>query len=295
MFERFGSSKFKNKIKFILVVKHAIKNFSSVAFNVLRNNFPISVTFNDGAQMNIANIHDLVFLSRHDAWKYCQINEGVLSVRFDGKTAKFSDWRYNADIYGIFITEDYKSIPVKNSIVVDVGANIGDSSIYFALSGAKKVIAIEPIFANYQCLKNNVRLNNLNNIELKMVGVSGTSGEITVAGDIISSGHMTESTMNEGGQKIDLVSLKNIVDEYKIDSGILKMDVEGYEHGIIMSSNPETLLKFKHIFAELHYETIKPINEIKEKLEQIGFVTSLKYVSSSFGTSTFIEAKNTKH
>jgi FkbM family methyltransferase len=50
---------------------------------------------------------------------------------------------------------------VKNKIVVNVGAYTGDSAIYFALRGAKKVIAIEPRSNAFNEMLENIRLNNL--------------------------------------------------------------------------------------------------------------------------------------
>ena len=293
MLEKFGSSDIRTKINFIREIRQVCKNFNNIAFNVLRNNFPISVTFKDGIQMKVTNIHDLVFLARHNAWKYCQINEDELQVSFNGSTVKFSDWRHNGDIPRIFIKEDYKSIPAKNSTVIDVGANIGDSSIYFALKGAKKVIAIEPVLANYQCLKKNVKLNDLKNIEFKMVGVAGERDKITIDVNMLSNGAMVKSNK---GQEIEMITLEDVVNEYNIESGILKLDCEGYEHEIIMFSSPDILLKFKYIFTELHFKTIKPINEIKQKLEQIGFNVSFNYLLGlqfpAFLIATKINADN---
>ena len=47
-------------------------------------------------------------------------------------------------IYEIFEEEDYKFLNVKDKNVLDIGAFVGDSPIYFILKGAKKVYAIEP-------------------------------------------------------------------------------------------------------------------------------------------------------
>jgi len=45
-------------------------------------------------------------------------------------------------IYEIFEEEDYKFLNVKDKKVLDMGAFVGDSAIYFILKGAKKVYAI---------------------------------------------------------------------------------------------------------------------------------------------------------
>ncbi len=47
-------------------------------------------------------------------------------------------------IYDVFDCGEYGVLDVSGKVVIDVGASIGDSAIYFALKGARKVIAIEP-------------------------------------------------------------------------------------------------------------------------------------------------------
>ena len=42
----------------------------------------------------------------------------------------------------LFLKEDYRFLPVRNKVVVYIGAGIGDSSIYFVSHGAKKVLAL---------------------------------------------------------------------------------------------------------------------------------------------------------
>jgi len=50
----------------------------------------------------------------------------------------------NGDLADVFGSEEFKSMNFLNKIVLDIGANIGDSSIYYATLGAKKVMAVEP-------------------------------------------------------------------------------------------------------------------------------------------------------
>ncbi|MCH7561417.1 MAG: FkbM family methyltransferase [Thaumarchaeota archaeon] len=59
----------------------------------------------------------------------------------------------NGDLRGVFLRDNYKFLPVENKIVLDIGANIGDSSIYFALKGSKKIISLEPFPKNYEMVK----------------------------------------------------------------------------------------------------------------------------------------------
>ncbi len=284
---KFGTSSTRTKINFIKEIRGACKNFTSIAYNVIRNNFPILVTFNDGIQKEVANVHDLVFLSRHDAWKYCEIKEDELSILFNDKTVKFSDWRHNGDIQRIFLKEDYKGFPTENSVVVDVGANIGDSSIYFSLCGATKVIALEPVLRNYNAMEKNIEINGIKNIIPKLAECAGEKRKITIDPDAASNGLMI---LSDNGSEIELITLTDIVNEYSIEAGLLKLDCEGYEYEIVMSTDPKILSKFKYIFGELHYDTIKPINEMREKLEKAGFSVLFKYDFYP-EIPSFIEAK----
>jgi predicted RNA methylase len=56
----------------------------------------------------------------------------------------------NGDIRNIFVNNIYEHLPVEGRSVVDIGANIADSCIYFALHGANNVIGLEPFPRNYE-------------------------------------------------------------------------------------------------------------------------------------------------
>ena len=65
----------------------------------------------------------------------------------------------NGSICGEFGDEIYDFCDVNGRYVVDVGANIGASAIYFATKGAKKVLAFEPF--PYSCRAMNETLRKI--------------------------------------------------------------------------------------------------------------------------------------
>jgi len=67
---------------------------------------------------------------------------------------------YNA-INETFEEKQWDFLNVQNRSVLDIGAFIGDSSIYFILKGAKKVYAIEPHPDAYKEMLENIKLNNM--------------------------------------------------------------------------------------------------------------------------------------
>ena len=69
--------------------------------------------------------------------------------------------------------------PIKGNTVIDVGANIADSSISFALSGASKVIAVEPYRWSYGMATENIELNNLKDCIVMLNAGSGGSTHAT--------------------------------------------------------------------------------------------------------------------
>lgn len=167
----------------------------------------------------------------------------------------------------IFLDESYSKLNPNGKTVVDVGANIGDSAIYFAVRGARHVYAFEPFEYVLNTARNNIRLNKLEkNITLIQAAVGEKEGSITLNPEDHSSGGSDLKPSN-CGVPIDVLTLENIVDKFKIQNGILKVDCEGSEYGILLPAKEETLRKFDEIFLEYHYG----YSNLVQKLKNSGF------------------------
>ncbi|RLG62913.1 hypothetical protein DRO21_06825, partial [archaeon] len=91
-------------------------------------------------------------------------------------------------IHSTFIKQVYHMLNVKNRIVIDIGAYIGDTPIYFILKGARKVIAVEPYPRHYALAKENIALNGLDNrVTLLNVAISGRNEVIKLDGECLCS------------------------------------------------------------------------------------------------------------
>ncbi len=174
-------------------------------------------------------------------------------------------------LFETFVEEQY-NVDVKGREVVDVGANIGDSSIYFAIKGAKKVLAFEPLPSVYQVALENVKLNRLENvITLINAGVGSKDGVIKVPStiDLDKSGvfHVT----GEGDVEVPVYSLKRIREMVK-DPYLLKMDCEGCEVDIILNSEE---MDFEKIIFEHHaFLTNVAYRRLTNKLKGEGYICS---------------------
>jgi len=70
----------------------------------------------------------------------------------------------NADDIAEIFAEDLYEVPevlsgLRGRDVIDIGANTGDTALYFILNGARKVIAVEPLPNVARCAEENVRLS----------------------------------------------------------------------------------------------------------------------------------------
>ena len=177
----------------------------------------------------------------------------------------------NGDLFNIFHEQDYDFLPVKNRVVIDIGANIADSSIYFGMIGAKKVIALEPFPKNFEVAQKNITLNGFTDkIELLNAGCCGGQSKDMVL-DASANGVCCQSMQSSLGSKIHFYTLQELINKYNIDSpAVLKIDCEGCEYDIILSNDRTMLDKFSHIQVEYHYG----FRDLKKHLVDANFSVS---------------------
>lgn len=158
-------------------------------------------------------------------------------------------------------------------IVIDVGANLGDSSLFFAKKGFK-VIGFEPLNEVYEIALENIKLNNLEGkITLVNKGVGAKKGFIQLYYNDINSSLSATTTKPikiNTKKRVEVTTIDEIIKEYALENlFLLKMDCEGCEFEIISNSN---LSMFKEIVFEYHtfLSGIK-YNQLTDKLEKEGF------------------------
>ena len=204
------------------------------------------------------------FLVRSDNIKFIANNISELSVILEN-----------------FIENQYDWLDAKDKKVVDIGANIGDTAVYFSkVKKAKKVIAFEPYPYSYNIAKKNIILNKLKNVVILNQGVGNKETFIRIKEGFISTGGSNLKSF-DSGKKVKIVTLKDIVKKYKIENDILKMDCEGCEYSIILNADKETLRSFDQIMIECHYG----YKNIERKLKETGFEVSHSKVHYSYNKS----------
>ncbi|MGA3020473.1 MAG: FkbM family methyltransferase [Candidatus Micrarchaeales archaeon] len=166
-----------------------------------------------------------------------------------------------------FITEEYRKLDVKGREVVDVGASIGDSAIYFAMKGAHRVYGFEAYPYSYRIALKNVKLNNLNKkVMLFNECLGGKPGSILID-EKFKSEERSPLMHFEKGKRIRVITLDEIVKRHNIKDAILKIDCEGCEYDIVLKTKPEILRRFSQIMIEYHYG----FRDLEKKLREAGF------------------------
>ena len=145
-----------------------------------------------------------------------------------------------ATFYQIFGNQEYGEVPIKFSpkTIIDLGANIGLASIFFANKYPNsKILAIEPEESNFKMLKKNTE--NYKNITLFKNAISNLNGlNVSVQDEGYGKwGFMTKIIDSKLKNEVKTVSIDTLVNDYNISSiDILKIDVEGAEKELFESN-----------------------------------------------------------
>jgi len=169
----------------------------------------------------------------------------------------------------------YEKIDVKDRVVVDVGAYIGDSAIYFASRGARKVVALEPHPGAYEEMLENIRLNSLENIIFPInAGLASRPGKILLEEVDVETTNVTYYKPNDRKGSIPAVTLQDLIKRFDLNNAILKMNCEGCEYDVILNDY-EHVKTFDELIFQYHAFTTKiPVKLLLEKLSE-GFTCEM--------------------
>lgn len=145
---------------------------------------------------------------------------------------KFVGQRIALGKYEEFETDLILKQVKQDSVVVDVGANIGYYTLLLAKT-VKRVYAIEPEEETFEILRKNVEANNLENVVLIKAAASDKKG---VTNLIKSEDNFGDHKIGlKGKEKVKTIRLDDLLTgEKKID--LIKIDTQGYEEKVIMGA-----------------------------------------------------------
>ena len=142
---------------------------------------------------------------------------------------------------------------VDNGIVIDIGAYIGDTALYFIHRGARRVYAFEPVEKFYRYLLRNVARNSLEDRVIAFnYGVWFKNSAIKANMEGAGTGSKMDYSRPYVGLKVR--SLKDIFEMVYEREGVIdlvKMDCEGCEYSLLRLDK-ELLSLPKQYIIEIH-------------------------------------------
>ncbi len=168
----------------------------------------------------------------------------------------------------VFMSDFYKfNSENKKPVIIDCGANIGLSVLYFKHTHPESVIyAFEPDTKNYNYLAENVKSFGWEkSVFIYKQLVSDTAGfeyfeELGNAGSKI----VNENQQNSNTSKIEKIRLKDFLTALSCQIDFLKLDIEGSEFDVIPDLK-ELFPKIKKMYIEFHSD----VNNFPEMYEYI--------------------------
>ena|GEM_PF-543549 len=190
-------------------------------------------------------------------------DEGVLKL-----------YSFENDVYFKKVPEYH---PKADHIIIDVGAHIGTFSLLAASKVTQgKVFAIEASQDTFDYLKKNIESNGFKNIIPERLALCDKSGTIRLYHDLTDGnwGDTIVKKVSESFEDCPADTLEGFLKSHDIACcNFLKINCEGAEFGIILSTSKQTLRKIKICHISYHSDLTEGCseNELMKYLQDTGF------------------------
>jgi len=190
------------------------------------------------------------------------------------KLIKFTDGKhFRYVIQEVFLNKVYSFFSEKNKpVIIDIGANIGVTSLYFKdLFPKSKIFAFEPNPIAYTLLVRNKEINKVSGLYTFNIAVTSQEKSATI--DFYISNESVVSTAIKDYRderflfkkiKVKSISFKKIIASFKFID-LLKVDVEGSEYGYI-NTLVQNADKIDAFIIEFH---VKDLNQFKKNIKKL--------------------------
>jgi FkbM family methyltransferase len=277
-----------------LIRKYLNVGYISVIYHyILKKNINLCI---NGMNINIKS-DELGALAKllFNGWKILTVEDKLLTLTGNDEiniTCRTDIGWDLGHLVEIYVDKSYGYNPTGKNII-DIGMSNGDSSIYFAKNGAKKVVGIEPDKRSFNLAVRNIQSSKVDTIVIplnKALALNDQNVELIVYedspnGNSIDAENMVKLESEKHIEVVEGITLKKVLDIFNSEPiDLLKMDCEGCEYAVLNNSNKEIFAKIKALEMEFH----NGIQNLPEILKENGFTID---VSNSDGLVGYIRAK----
>lgn len=211
----------------------------------------------------------------------------IITINYNDKKFHFLDTPYLDILINEIFNDNYKIFEKglnfqKGDIILDIGANVGVFSILISkLFPDCLIYAIEPIPIIFNFLKQNLELNNINNVIPILTAIDKDNGYVNIKYNQFlggSSSYIKEEEI-ENSVNIGSITLSSLIKKINNRIKLLKIDVEGAEYDIIYD-DLDCLKNIDFVVGEFHinkylkslgYDPFKLANDISQRTNMLYF------------------------
>lgn len=194
-------------------------------------------------------------------------------IKYELDLSELIDWH----IY-FGIKEDAKyhffNLIQKGSVVIDVGANIGDMTLNFSKRVGKEgaVYSFEPFLASFRKLTKHIEINGCENVHLFNLGLGDKPGKFLLEERTDNNSGMNRIAIgtDKNTHEIQIATLDQfILAENISEINFLKIDVEGFEKKVLLGANDVLQNQKPALFIELDDNYLKDQGDSSKELIQL--------------------------
>ena len=157
--------------------------------------------------------------------EFININDISFSIHQDDLISNII--KSTNDFYEIEIFRAFKSLIPTSGVFLDIGANIGNHSLMFAVNFTGiEIYSFEPSIVNFPLLHRN--LQSFSNVYPLNVAIGSKCGIVSLSeNDPLNKGGIS---ISKSGQKVPIMNL----DSFDLQNvSFMKIDVEGHEYSVL--------------------------------------------------------------
>lgn len=200
-----------------------------------------------------------------------------ITVEFDGVTLSGYSTDYviqtiqnQKNFYEVGTLSKWFPFIMDAKYIVDVGANLGNHTIYWATKmNVERIVSYEPFAANFEVLEKNIKQNSLTNVVAINKAVGQHVGNVKLKS--FDESNYGATSFEEGvqeGNTVSLTSIDNEVIELKLPKvDLIKIDTEGFELDVLKGMTYVLDKYHPIIWVECSEESIKDVIHILSKYD----------------------------
>lgn len=218
------------------------------------------------------------YLYPNNSFRSCTLN----GIKFD---VDLGDKNGHADYYGINDSILNKILSTINPgmNIYDIGGNIGSFALHFAQKVQPQglVFSFEPSPVTYNLALKNITLNQFPNLKFFNIGVGNKKSKVFLSNVNPHNRGMSKIVPTAEDnytqkEEIQVDTLDNLADALELPPpDVIKIDVEGYEHNVLLGADKTIATFHPKMFIELDDNNLKEqetsARDLIGHLEDLGY------------------------